>query len=91
MSATSLYMVQQKNKRLKTIFSLFLTESERARAWVGEAQREREITDSETGSRFQAVSTEPDVGLKPTDYKTMTWAKVRRLTNRATQVPQEIF
>ena len=41
----------------------------------------------EAGSRLWAVSTEPDVGLKLTDRKVMTWAEVRRLTHWATQAP----
>ena len=33
---------------------------------------EREVdTESEAGSRLRAVSTEPDVGLEPTDHKIM--------------------
>ena len=44
---------------------------ERDRAQVGEGQRERE-TESETGSRLQAVSTEPDAGLKLTNREIMT-------------------
>ena len=38
-------------------------------------------------NRLQAVSTEPDVGLEPTNSGIMTWAKVRRLTEWTTQVP----
>ena len=50
--------------------------------------REREgVTESKGGSRLWAVSTEPDEGLEPTDRDIMTWAKVRRLTDRATQAP----
>ena len=37
----------------------------------GEGQGERE-TESEAGSRLPAVSTEPDVGLERTDWRTMT-------------------
>ena len=44
-------------------------------------------TESETGSRLRAVSTEPDAGLKLTDCEIMTWAEVGRLTDRATQAP----
>ena len=46
-------------------------------------------TESEAGSRFWAVSTEPDAGLELTDREIMTWAEVGRLTNWATQAPQE--
>ena len=35
------------------------------------AEREGDI-ESEAGSRFQAVSTEPDVGLEPTYRETVT-------------------
>ena len=45
-------------------------------------------TESETGSRLWAVSTEPDAGLEPTDWEIMTWAEVGRLTDWATQAPQ---
>ena len=37
----------------------------------GGAERERD-TESEAGSRLQAVSTEPDPGLEPTNYEIMT-------------------
>ena len=37
----------------------------------GGAEREGD-TESEAGSRLRAVSTEPDVGLKPTDREIMT-------------------
>ena len=40
---------------------------------MGEGQREREgDTESETGSRLQAVSTEPGAGLELTDLEIMT-------------------
>ena len=44
-------------------------------------------TESKAGSRFWAVSTEPDTGLELTDCEIMTWAEVRHLTNWATQAP----
>ena len=48
-------------------FPLFIyfgeRERERGREQVGERQREG-VTESETGSRPRAVSTEPDVGLE---------------------------
>ena len=68
------------------MFIYFDRERERDRAWVGEGQREGD-TESEAGSRLQAVSTEPDAGLEPMDRKIMTWAKVRRSTDWATQAP----
>ena len=37
----------------------------------GGAEREGD-TESEAGSRFQAVSTEPDMGLEPTNREIMT-------------------
>ena len=53
----------------------------------GGAERE-EDTESETGSRLWAVSTEPDTGLELTDRKIMTSAEVGRPTDWATQAPQ---
>ena len=59
---------------------------------MGEGQREGD-TESETGSRLRAVSTEPVAGLEPTDQthdrEIMTWAEVDRLTDWATQVPRK--
>ena len=52
----------------------------------GGAEREGD-TESEVGSRLWAVSTEPDAGLELTNCEIMTWAEVRCLTDRATQVP----
>ena len=56
----------------------------------GEGQREGD-TESETGCRLWAVSTEPDAGLELTDREIMTWAEVGRLTAWATQVPLFLF
>ena len=58
----------------------------------GEGQREGD-TESETGSRLWAVSTEPaqstepDAGLELRDREIMTWAEVGGLTDWATQAP----
>ena len=41
------------------------------RVQAGEGQREGD-TELEAGSRLQAVSIEPDVGLELTDHKIMT-------------------
>ena len=54
----------------------------------GGAERKGD-TELEAGSRLYAVSTEPDVGLEPTNHEIMTWAEVGCLTNWATQVPQD--
>ena len=48
-------------------------------------------TESEAGSRFWAVSREPDAGLEPTNCKIMTWAEIGRLTDWVTQVPRDFF
>ena len=53
----------------------------------GGAERE-EDTESETGSKLWAVSTEPDAGLELMDSEIVTWAKVGCLTDWATQAPQ---
>ena len=66
---------------------IYFWDRERQSVNGGGSQREGD-TESETVSRFWAVSTEPDAGLEPTDREIMTWAEVRRLTDRATQVPQ---
>ena len=47
----------------------FFRDRESASGGVAEIERD---TESETGSRLQAVSTEPDTGLKPTDREIMT-------------------
>ena len=50
----------------------------------GEQGRDRERagdTESEAGSRLRAVSTEPDVGLEPTNREIMTGAEVGRSTD----------
>ena len=52
----------------------------------GRSEREGD-TESETGLRLWAVSTEPDAGLELTDREIMTWAEVGYLTNWATQAP----
>ena len=54
---------------------------------TGEGQREGG-TESETGSRLWAVSTEPDAGLELTDREIVTWAEVGLLTDWATQAPR---
>ena len=56
----------------------------------GGSEREGD-TESETGSRLQAVSTEPDAGLELTDHEIMTRAEVGRLTDRATQAPLDLI
>ena len=50
---------------------LLIFETERDSMNRGGAEREGE-TESEAGSRLQAVSTEPDVGLKPTNHEIVT-------------------
>ena len=44
------------------------------------AEREGD-TESEAGSRLQAVSTEPEAGLELTNCEIMTWAEVGCLTD----------
>ena len=67
---------------------MFIYFWERQRQNAGGLGAEREgDTGSQAGSRLQAVSTEPDVGLELTSGEIMTWAEVGRSTNWATQVP----
>ena len=65
---------------------IYFWERQRQSMSRGGAEREGD-TGSKAGSRFWAVSTEPDVGLEPTSCKIMTWAEVWRLTDWATQAP----
>ena len=55
----------------------------------GEGAEREGDTESEAGSRLWAVSTEPDMGLRPTNGEIMTWDEVGRLTDRAIQMPQD--
>ena len=65
-------------------------ETERDRSWAGEGQRKGD-TESAAGSRFWAVSTEPNGGLEPTNREIMTWAEVGRFTDWATQAPLFLY
>ena len=67
-------------------FNVYLFLKERDRARAGEGQRKGD-TESKAGSRFWAVSTEPDTGLELTNCEIMTWAKVGHLTDWATRRP----
>ena len=66
---------------------IYFWDRERQSMSRGGAEREGD-TKSKTGSRFWAVSTEPNAGLELTECETMTWAEVRRSTDRAIQSPQ---
>ena len=57
-----------------------MRERQRESASKGGAEREGD-TESEAGSRLQAVSTEPKVGLDFTNHEIMTRAEVRYLTD----------
>ena len=73
---------------LCVIFFKFIYFWDRGRQSMNGGGSEREgDTESETGSRLWAVSTEPDVGLELTNREIMTSAKVGRSTYWATQVP----
>ena len=70
---------------------MFIYFWERQRQNASRLGAEREgHTESEAGSRLWAVSTEPNAGLEITNCEILTWAKVRCLTNWATQVPLNI-
>ena len=66
---------------------IYFWDRERQSASRGQEKRGGD-TEFEAGSGLWAVSTEPSEGLELTDHKIMTWAKVGRLTNRATQAAQ---
>ena len=67
---------------------IYFWDREREHMNGGGSEREGD-TESEAGSRLWAVNPEPDVGLELTDRKIMTWAEVGRLTDWATQAPQD--
>ena len=69
-------------------YLMFVYFWERDRAQAGEGQRGGR---HRIWSRLWAVSPEPDAGLELTDCEIMNWAKGRRLTNWATQVPLFYF
>ena len=59
-----------------------------------EQGRGREREGHRIWSRLQALSCqhwEPASGLEPTNHRIVTWAEVRRLTNRATQAPHPFW
>ena len=66
---------------------IYFWDRERQNMSGGRAEREGD-TESEAGSKLWAVSTEPDTGLELTNREIMTWAKVGRSTDWATQAPQ---
>ena len=68
---------------------IYFWDRERQSMNRGGAEREGD-TESETGSRLWAVSTEPDAGLELTDREIMTPAEVGSLTDWATQAPPRI-
>ena len=70
----------------KFFFNVYFWDRERQSMNGGGSEREGD-TESKTGSRLWAVSTEPDAGLEFTDREIMTWAEVRHLTDQATQAP----
>ena len=51
---------------------VFETETERDRVLAGGGAEREGDTESEAGSRLRAVSTEPHVGLEPTNHEIMT-------------------
>ena len=72
---------------LLIFFNVYLFLRQRQSVNRGGAEREGD-TESETGSRLWAVSTEPDAGLEPTNCEIVTRAEVGSLTDWATQAPQ---
>ena len=70
----------------KQKYSVYLFERERENELGRDRERGRQNPKQTPGS--EAVSTEPDAGLKTTSLKIMTWAEVGRSADWATQVPQ---
>ena len=71
----------------KNFFNVYFWEKDRDRVWVGKGQTAGRDTESKSGSRLQAIRTEPDLGFELTKYEIVTWAEVWRLTDWATQAP----
>ena len=69
-------------------FNVYLFLRERETECEQERSRERR---QRIQSRLWAVSTEPSVGLELMNCEIMTWAKVRGLTDWATQAPLYSF
>ena len=72
---------------IKSSFNVYFWERERMSR--GGAEREGD-TEFEAGSRLWVVSTEPEVGLEPTNSKIMTRAGVGQSTDWATQATRAI-
>ena len=72
-------------------FLMFIFERERETEHGQGGGRERGRHRTQSSSRLCADSTEPNTGLKFTNREMMTWAKVGRLTDWATQMPQITF
>ena len=65
-------------------FNIYFWKRERKHKQGGAGERE---TESKAASMPWTISTEPDVGLELTTCEIMIWAKVRWLSDWATQVP----
>ena len=62
-------------------FNVFIYFRDRERQSMSRGGAEREgDTECEAGFRLWAVSTEPEVGLEPTDCEIMTWAEIKNQT-----------
>ena len=73
-------------------FNVYFWKREKKRQRVSRGGAEREgDTESQAGSRLWAIITESNAGLKITNREIMTWAKVRRPTDWATQAPLYIL
>ena len=72
------------------MFYLFLRERESAHTSRGGTKREGD-TESEAGSRIQAVSSEPNMGLKPMNCEIPTWTEVGLLTDGAARCPKRCY
>ena len=66
---------------------MFIYFWERERETEQEQEKDRKRGRHKIQSRLQAVSTEPNAGLDLTNHAVMTWAKLGRLADWATQAP----
>ena len=64
-------MIEYRCATLFFLMFLYFQERERLSASGGGAERQGD-TESEAGSRIRAVSTDPDMDLRPTNHEIMT-------------------
>ena len=67
---------------------MFIFETERDRAWVGEGQRERETQNLKQAPGSELSAQSPTLGLELPNREIMTWAEAGHSADWATQASQ---